>query len=131
MTAPRRVDFPLPVCSPRNTLDTAKQGNIDSILKDLKACTRKLQAAFASHQVELQVLEKLYYKSSNQHRSALFWRRVKDVRRYGRRLEELKIHEQVDALRLSFWGNAAERKLVSQFITWPQVNIIIRLVQRL
>ncbi|KIP09110.1 hypothetical protein PHLGIDRAFT_126562 [Phlebiopsis gigantea 11061_1 CR5-6] len=134
MTAPRRVDIPLPICSPRNTLNIAKQGSIDSILKDLKACTRKLQVAFASHHVELQVLEKLYYKGSNQHRSALFWRRIADVRRHARRLEEVKIHEQVDALRFSFWGDIAERNakiLKGPWTHLPDVPSVLRLLERL
>lgn len=110
MTAPRRVDLLFPACSLRNALTNAQQGNIDSVLKDLKTCARGLQAAFASHQVELQVLEKLYYKGNNQHRTALFWRRVADVRRYGKRLEDLKVHEHLESVRLSFWGEASERR---------------------
>ena len=117
MAAPRHVNIPSPICSPRNTLTTVQQGNVDAVLKDLKACTRRLQAALASFQIELQILEKLYYKGNNQHRTALFWRRVADVRRFGRRLETLKIQESLDTIRLSFWGQPSERRSVVQLPT--------------
>lgn len=111
MAAPRHVSPPKPVCSPRNLVSATQQADIDRILKDLKSCTRRLHAAFASHQVELQILEKLYYKGNNQHRTALFWRRVSDVRRFGKRLESVRILEHLETLRLTFWGDASQHRL--------------------
>ncbi|KAK7693604.1 hypothetical protein QCA50_003173 [Cerrena zonata] len=92
------------VCAPRSGLKPADQTAIDSILKDLKICTRRLNVAFLSQQTELQVLERLFYKGKNQHRSALFWRRIEETRRYALRLTKQDIRSIVDGLRVSFWG---------------------------
>lgn len=109
--APRRFATVLPpLSSPRASLSSASHSIVDVILKDLKICTRRIQAALSSHRAELQVLEKLYYKGNNQHRTALFWRRVSDIRRCGRRVDEIQLQEVVERLRQSFWGEAAQQK---------------------
>jgi len=59
------------------------------------------------HTNESQVLERLYYKGRNQHRGALFWRRVVEVRRYSGRLEGIRIDNVVEILRHSFFGEGA------------------------
>ena len=79
--------------------------NVDGIIKNLKICTRRMQTVLASHQTELRVLEKLHYKGNNQHRTALFWRRVVDIRRCGRRIAEFGAEELATKVRLSFWDN--------------------------
>lgn len=89
---------------PRNTLAHAHHKEIDGILKDLKLCSRRLKAALDSFKDELRILERLYYKCKNQHRTALFFKRIPEMRRYGRRLSELDILERVDLLRASFVG---------------------------
>lgn len=99
-----------PSCSPRSSVDAPHQPIIDSILKELKICTRRLHTALASQEIELRILERLYYKGNHQHRTALFMRRVADVRRFGRRLEELRLHAMMDTVRLSFWGEESLRK---------------------
>ncbi|KAH9842785.1 uncharacterized protein C8Q71DRAFT_221077 [Rhodofomes roseus] len=105
---PRRVALPPPVAySSKASLDAAAQSDINGILKQLKACTRRLQTAYASHALELQVLERLYYKGKNQHRTALFWRSVVEIRRYGARVEEMELYGLVERMRVSFWGEAA------------------------
>ncbi|EKM55403.1 uncharacterized protein PHACADRAFT_208922 [Phanerochaete carnosa HHB-10118-sp] len=134
MAAPRHVPLPEPVCSPKTTLDATRQAGIDKILKDLKSCTRRLQAAFASHQVELQILEKLYYKGNNQHRSALFWRRVSDVRRFGKRLESIKIHEHLGTLRFAFWGDSSRHNAKALKAAWthaPDAKSVRHVLARL
>ncbi|GJE87206.1 hypothetical protein PsYK624_032890 [Phanerochaete sordida] len=126
--------LPSPVCMPRASLDAAQQAGIDRVLKDLKSCTRKLQAAFASYHVELQVLERLYYKGNNQHRHALFWRRVADVRRFGKRLESVQIHENIETLRLAFWGDASQQSAKTLKAAWthvPDVNSVRHVLDRL
>lgn len=104
MAARRAFNISPPNISPRNSMDPSNHPAVDSVLKDLKQCARRLQAALASQHVELQVLEMLYYKGNNQHRTALFWRRVSDMRRFGRRLEGANLHALVDGVRMSFWG---------------------------
>ena len=88
----------------RNTLAQALQKDVDAILKDLKFCSRRLKTALDGFKDELRVLERLYYKCKNQHRMALFFKRVSEMRRFGRRLSELDILEHVDLLRASFVG---------------------------
>lgn len=89
---------------PRSTLAQAHHKDIDAVLKDLKLCSRRLKSALDSFRDELRTLERLYYKGKNQHRMALFFKRVPEMRRYGRRLSELDILERVDLLRASFVG---------------------------
>lgn len=97
------------VYTPKTALNAADQSSIDSILKDLKICTRRLHTAFQSQQMELQILERLYYKGKNQHRSALFWRRIEEIRRYGLRLTRQDTHSLVEGMRMSFWGPMNEQ----------------------
>lgn len=89
---------------PRSTLAHADHKKINAILKDLKVCSRHLKSALDSFKDELRTLERLYYKCKNQHRMALFFKRVPEMRRFGRRLTELDIPERVDLLRASFIG---------------------------
>lgn len=90
--------------SERASLENSLRSTVDTILKDLKACSRRLQAALASYQDEMQVLERLYYRSKNQHRAALFFKRISEIRRYGWRLLEVNMAEDVHLLRASFYG---------------------------
>lgn len=110
MTARRFVAPPSLLCSPRSSLTASFYPEIDAVLKQLKSCARRLQAALSTHRAELQVLERLYYKGKNQHRTALFWQRVAEMRRYGDRLEGMNIYDLVERLRLSFWGDAFLQK---------------------
>jgi hypothetical protein len=110
MTAPRHVHLSTPVVAPRSAVSVSQQVNLDGVLKALRSCTRRLQATFASHQIELQVLEKLYYKGNNQHRTALFWRRIADVRRFGKRVASIRIQEHLETLRVSFWGDPSQHR---------------------
>lgn len=109
--AARRVALPPPVTYlPKTSLDSAAQSSVHSILKQLKSCTRRLQTALASHALELRVLERLYYKGKNQHRTALFWRNVAEMRRYGERVETTDLYGLVERMRVAFWGEAGLQK---------------------
>lgn len=77
---------------------------IDAALKTLKTSSRQLQTFLAAFRDEMQTLERLYYKGKNQHRAALFWRRVSEVRRYGERFNRAELAELVEGFRRSFWG---------------------------
>lgn len=89
---------------PRSTIAHTHHKEIDTILKDLRLCSRRLKSALDAFEDELRTLERLYYKCKNQHRTALFFKRVPEMRRYGRRLSELDILERVDLVRASFVG---------------------------
>ncbi|KAL7283334.1 hypothetical protein ACG7TL_002763 [Trametes sanguinea] len=105
----RHVKPPTLVCTPRASVDATNTPAIDSVLKQLKACSRRLQTALSTHRTELQVLERLYYKGKNQHRTALFWQRVAEMRRLGGRVDEMHIDDVVESLRLAFWGDPSTR----------------------
>ncbi|KAH9065215.1 hypothetical protein EDB87DRAFT_1594469 [Lactarius vividus] len=86
----------------RASLDSLKHSFIDAFLRSLKLHTRKLGALFAQHATELLVLERIYYINNNQHRAALFWKRVVEARRYSRRLMSCDVSSLVNGLRRSF-----------------------------
>ncbi|KAL0071444.1 hypothetical protein AAF712_001301 [Marasmius tenuissimus] len=87
----------------RADLPQSHHPRVDAALKDLKRLSKRLHSALSTYESELKVLERIYYKSKNQHRSALFWRRITETRRYGRRVEQTDLRTFVDALRLSFF----------------------------
>lgn len=116
MNARRNCPPPTVSFSPRASLDSSSHSTVDGILKDLKAYSRRLQAALASYQDEMHVLERLYYKSKNQHRMALFFKRVSEIRRYGWRLLEVNISEHMQLLRASFYGATVVQKRCGIFI---------------
>ncbi|KAF7363403.1 DUF4477 domain-containing protein [Mycena sanguinolenta] len=95
--------------SPKNSLDATLHSEIDASLKQLKSCARSLQPVLSTFTDELQILHRIHYKGKNQHRSALFWRRVAEMRRYGDRLEELSLLSLVDSLRYSFFAEESQQ----------------------
>lgn len=106
----RQADLQDISCSPRVFLSRCRHSSIDTLLKDLRACSRRLRIALEAHANESQVLERLYYKGKNQHRGALFWRRVAEVRRYSGRLSGIHADNVVEMLRRSFFGEGAYDK---------------------
>ncbi|KAH9854156.1 hypothetical protein C2E23DRAFT_819792 [Lenzites betulinus] len=135
MAPPRRHRPPPPlVCSPRASLDAANTPAIDGVLKQLKACSRRLQAALGCHRTELQVLERLYYKGKNQHRTALFWQRVAEMRKLGGRVDEMHMDDVVESLRLAFWGAPPARTaklLKGPWTHYPDVRALLFVTERI
>jgi hypothetical protein len=112
----RRVPTPTALSSqPRSSLDYSSCTAIDAVLKDIKIFSRRLRAGMTRQEDELQILERLYYKGKNQHRSAHFWKRAAEIRRYGRRLDGMKIPDVVERLRHSFFGDVAEQRYMGTF----------------
>lgn len=93
-----------PTCLPRNSVSIHLHKDVDILLKELKPCARHLRATLGSYTDELRILERLYYKNANQHRAALFFKRVSETRRYGQKFVALNISEHVDHLYASFFG---------------------------
>lgn len=91
---------------PRNSLAIHHHSTIDSCLKTLRTTVRNVSAFEEALAEEAQILERLYYKSKNQHRSALFWRHVCEIRRICGRIMTLdkkgKVGRCLDTLRSSF-----------------------------
>ena len=78
-------------------------GKIDAFLKDLRACAQRLAPVLSTLEDEMLILDRLYYKGSNQHRSALFWRKVEEMRRFGKRVLELQLGELIQSTRYAFY----------------------------
>ncbi|KAH9168743.1 hypothetical protein EDB89DRAFT_2073624 [Lactarius sanguifluus] len=93
----------------RASLDSSKHSFIDVFLKSLKLHTRKLGALLAQHATELLVLERIYHINNNQHRAALFWKRIVEARRYARRLKSCDVSSLVNGLRMSFYDQSDAR----------------------
>ncbi|KAI0253614.1 hypothetical protein BJV78DRAFT_1112601, partial [Lactifluus subvellereus] len=89
----------------RASLESSKHPVINAYLKSLKLHPCTLNAFFTQYVTKLAVLERIYYINNNQHRPALFWQRVVEVRRYSRRLRSLDVPSLVDGLRRSFYGD--------------------------
>jgi hypothetical protein len=111
MPVARRSRCPPPLSrTVKASLDPTLHPNIDAALKDLKTCARSLQPILSMLSDELQILHRVYYKGKNQHRPALFWRRVSEIRRYGERVEELCLSTLVDSLRYSFFDQDLQQR---------------------
>lgn len=89
--------------TPRASIDPSRHGSIDAELKSLKLYSRRLQSLLTVHATELQVLQRLYYKNKNQHRGALFWRNVTEIRRFLERVEKLNLLDSINGLRSTFY----------------------------
>ena len=101
----RRGPMPPPVnFIPRSSLDPKFHSTIDGVLKELKSASRDLQKNFASFRLELELLDRLFYKNKNQHRGALFWRKVTEMRRFGHKLDNHRPDGLAEDARRWFWG---------------------------
>ncbi|KAF9464649.1 hypothetical protein BDZ94DRAFT_454330 [Collybia nuda] len=87
----------------RNSLDHTKHSSIDSILNDIKHCARSLRTLLKTQLDEARILERLYYKGKNQHRGALFWRHVAEMRRFCSRVDGAQIDVVLDTFYRSFF----------------------------
>jgi hypothetical protein len=102
-------------------MDPSSHASIDSILKDLKSCSRRLQVVFSAYHDELQILQRLYYKGKNQHRPALFWKRAAEMKRYGERLDCTGLPGAFELLRCSFFGAISIQNAKSMRGSWTHV----------
>ena len=101
---------PLVKLTPRSSLDSRIYSTVDGVLKELKYASRELQKIFASFRLELELLDRLFYKNKNQHRSALFWRKVTEMRRFCHKLDHNKPDWVVEEARRRFWGPLDQQK---------------------
>ena len=99
-----------PSSHPRAHLDKSGHTAIDSVLKGLKKSSRSLQVVLAAWSTDSQILDRVYYKGKNQHRGALFWRRVVELRRICGRLRHINPDQKLNVFRTSFFGSDVPRK---------------------
>ncbi|EIW85222.1 hypothetical protein CONPUDRAFT_49102 [Coniophora puteana RWD-64-598 SS2] len=121
----------IPNPSPRSNIPQEKQSDVDAILKGLKTCSTRLRASMSTFADELHLLERVYYKSKNQHRSSMFFKRVSDVRRYGYRLSGLQLPELVAELRAAFFGTNSKKLLKGAWNQCPDVSFVKHIALRL
>jgi len=107
------VKLPRPASAPRRLLDESRHALLDVSLKNLKLCSCRLQIALQAFKEEHRILDRTYYKGKNQHRGALFWRRVVEIRRYCGRVDDVHIGSLIEALRSSFFGDGTHTKCVA------------------
>lgn len=118
----------------RDTLDQALHFSVDSALKNLKKCRNQFKTIFATFQDELDILERLYYKGKNQHRSALFWKRVAETRRYGNRLNETDLVKLIDDMQHSFFDTNTDnmkKALKGAWTYYPDAKFVSYMRNRL
>ncbi|KAJ7046738.1 hypothetical protein C8F04DRAFT_1226969 [Mycena alexandri] len=118
----------------KTALDATVHPDIDAALKQLKLCARNLQPVLATFSDELHILHRLYYKGKNEHRSALFWRRVAEMRRYGDRVEERALSSLVDSLRYSFFAEDLQQTsklLKGSWTHYPDPSSVSFVLERL
>jgi len=91
---------------PRATVSATHCLAVDAELKSLKLVARKLQAVLTLNSTECLILGRLYYKNNNQHRGAVFWRSLAELRRFTTRLKALDLDLCCAAFRASFHGES-------------------------
>ncbi|KAL1717502.1 hypothetical protein EV715DRAFT_292187 [Schizophyllum commune] len=117
----REAKPPKPVLSVRSQVDKDLHPSVDTALRDLKKFSRRLHVTFDAFSEELQVLDRVFYKGKNQHRSALFFRRVADMRKFSQRIAEYNAPQIVDSCRCSFFGPDAKANVKALKGAWSHV----------
>ena len=95
---------------PRSSIESFHHASIDLSLKDLKTVARRVTGFSSPFRNELQLLERIYYKGKNQHRSALFWHKVLEIRRLGARISETNFSGFVEDLHYTFYATEDRNK---------------------
>lgn len=97
----------------RSALDHTLISLVDDALKVLRTTSRRLARAFSAHATEARILSRLYYKGNNQHRNAMFWRRVLECKRVIERIERLGPNDIIEPLRETFYRTEAVNQAVN------------------
>jgi len=93
----------------RASVIASLHGSVDAELKSLKLISRSLRSALTAHELELEILSRVYYKNKNQHRGSLFWRNIVELRRYSECLVKAQLLNSVNVLRCMFYSSDAPR----------------------
>lgn len=104
MSTTRIAHIPNAAALDRQSLNQSQHAGIDSILKDSKLHGRRFRTARETFTDELRILDRLYYKNKNQHRAALFWKRVVEMKRFAQRLRDTLQNDNLEDLKASFFG---------------------------
>ncbi|KLO06726.1 hypothetical protein SCHPADRAFT_837640 [Schizopora paradoxa] len=122
MPTARHVKQPKIAPTARADIDVSFYGRVDAALKDLRTCSRQIGPVLLSMEDELRILDRLYYKGKNQHRLAKFWKKVEEMRRFGKRIVEMQLSARMDDLRYAFYGDGSlERNPSTLKKAWTQI----------
>jgi hypothetical protein len=106
MTTPQRCWTPPQANpNPKNILQPQWIVAVDACLKSLRKTRRSISATLACYSTETEILNTVYYKSKNQHKNALFWRNVAQLRRFAVRIEQVGLAGVLDTTRAAFYSN--------------------------
>lgn len=94
----------------KTSIDPSLYSHVDSALKRLKLVSRRLSAVLTIWGEESRVLDRLYYKGKNQHRTSLFWRHVEEMQRFCLRVNSLDLVGTLNRLRHSFYDSVDYNK---------------------
>lgn len=94
----------------KTSIDPSLYGHVDLTLKRLKLVSRRLSSTLTMWGEESRVLDRLYYKGKNQHRTSLFWRHVEEMRRFCLRIDSLDLLGILNRLRHSFYDSTSYDK---------------------
>jgi len=109
----------------RASVIASLHGSVDAELKSLKLISRSLQSALTAHELELEILSRVYYKNKNQHRGSLFWRNIVELRRYSECLVKAQLLNSVNVLRRMFYGSDAPR-YISNLVGQTGTELLFR-----
>ncbi|KAF7304846.1 DUF4477 domain-containing protein [Mycena kentingensis (nom. inval.)] len=129
----RRRRATRPTQSDKASLPPDVLPHIDAALKQTKVSSRALRPILSTFNDELLVLHRLFYRGNNQHRTAIFWQRVSEMRRYAERLEELHLTDILDSLRLSFFDQSQQQSsklLKGSWTHYPDQQFVSYILER-
>lgn len=87
----------------RDALSQQSITAVDTFLKSLRKLQKNVTNNQSTHTSELQLIDRISYKSRNQHGIALFWRSLSEVRRYAKSIEGNSLSALIDSVRSSFY----------------------------
>ncbi|KAF8590559.1 hypothetical protein K439DRAFT_1300817, partial [Ramaria rubella] len=118
---------------PRCSIEFSRHSSIDISLKDFRNVAQRTLTFSTSFSNELQLLNRIFYKGKNQHRSAIFWRKIQEVRRLGTRIKELNIPRLVEDWRYAFYteDRANPKKLRGAWEQTPDETACTSMLRRI
>lgn len=116
----RKLQFPRYSSTAKEQLEQALVTSVDACLKELRKIIRKLSTTFEAHAVEVAIIQRIVYKSRNQHKNSLFWRNLTETRRMAARVEEVAIGSLIDSFRSTFYSEATGKSTWKN-APWTQI----------
>ncbi|KAF8344195.1 uncharacterized protein EI90DRAFT_55326 [Cantharellus anzutake] len=104
---------------PRSSLPYSLHASITSCLEAIERVSEQQGPLITSMQTELAVLDRLYCKFNNQHRSAVFLRRAVEARRILKRIQDSRGLFSAYRVYASFFGDSKRCLQFASPRSWP------------